>query len=144
VDPPPRVTRARTKAHNSAASKPAAAAASKPAAPSKAAPSKAKPAVKVFDAVEVTPPAHKKSKTALAAEGSKRTSAASGTSRRTAQAQAQPPTPVVAAPVVAAPAGFAPAAPGAAPNPLANLTQAQVQALFTLFGGGMPPLAPGA
>ncbi|KAJ7830382.1 hypothetical protein B0H13DRAFT_1915978 [Mycena leptocephala] len=58
VDPSPRVTRARSKAHNSGTSK---------VAPSKAAPSKPKPVVKVFDGVEVTPPSLKRSKTTPAA-----------------------------------------------------------------------------
>ncbi|KAJ7841965.1 hypothetical protein B0H13DRAFT_1910044 [Mycena leptocephala] len=58
VDPSPRVTRARSKAHNPGTSR---------LAPSKAAPSKPKPVVKVFDGVEVTPPSLKKSRTTPAA-----------------------------------------------------------------------------
>ncbi|KAJ7827447.1 hypothetical protein B0H13DRAFT_2373791 [Mycena leptocephala] len=136
--PSPRVTRAATKARNPAPSK---AGPSKPAAP------KVKPVVKVFDAVEVTPP-QKKSKTspaALASEGSKLTSAASGYGPP-APAVA---TPVIAAPVIAAPAIAVPAAsvpaafPAALPAALAGLTPAQMAQmqtmLFTALFGGAPP-----
>ncbi|KAJ7843815.1 hypothetical protein B0H13DRAFT_1909207 [Mycena leptocephala] len=163
VDPSPRVTRARSKAHNPGTSR---------LAPSKAAPSKPKPVVKVFDGVEVTPPSLKKSRTTPAApaptaEGSppptkkSRNAAAapateasqlgSGTAassrlHRTAPQRQRNPPQVEPANVVVAAAAPTAAPTAAAAAPLAALTPAQIAQvqtmLFTVLFSGAP--APGA